>query len=57
MKFVNLNSDELDRRSAQNIGNIFFKTKKIQMKQIQDKVWLFMKKKDKQEKTKLLLKT
>ncbi|XP_052075796.1 uncharacterized protein LOC127713867 [Mytilus californianus] len=29
-----------DRRAAQNITNIFFKAKKIQMKQIQDKVWL-----------------
>ena len=29
-----------DRRSPQNIGNIFFKDKKLQMKQIQDKMWI-----------------
>ena len=29
-----------DRRAAQDVLNIFFKTKKLQMKQLQDKMWL-----------------
>jgi hypothetical protein len=29
-----------DRRAARSISNIFFKTKKLQMKQIKDKIWV-----------------
>ncbi|KAK3099294.1 hypothetical protein FSP39_002160 [Pinctada imbricata] len=32
-----------DRRAASSITNIFFKARKLQLKQIQDKVWLSMK--------------
>ena len=34
-----------DRRFAKSITNIFFKCKKLQMKQIQDKVWLSLRRK------------
>ena len=45
VKYSDLCKSELrrsDRRAAGHITNIFFKTRKLQLKQIQDKVWLSM---------------
>jgi DNA replication protein DnaC len=46
VKYSDLVKSELrrsDRRAASNISNIFFKVKKLLIKQLQDKVWLSMK--------------
>ena len=45
VKYSDLVKSELrrsDRRAASNISNIFFKVKKLLIKQLQDKVWLSM---------------
>ena len=52
LKFSEICKSELrraDRRATQNIGNIFFKTKKLQMKQIQDKFGYLQKKTNKRK--------
>ena len=46
MKYSDIVKSELrrrDRRAAENVSNIFFKVKKLLIKQIQGKVWLSMK--------------
>lgn len=43
LKYSDICKSELrqrDRRAAQSTANIFFKAKKLQLKQIQDKIWL-----------------
>ena len=52
LKFCEICKSELrqaDRTAAQNIGNILFKTKKLQMKQIQDKFGYLQKKTNKRK--------